>query len=716
MLCGSLFVCALEAYASTFGESCTILPLPSDIAYLENETAYGYIQKNLDMQTYVPDGCAADGTEFSFCIKNEDGASEYCSLATINIGDAAYLGSLNSNPELGGNPMLSNVILEVQQIENDVCLQMPTSRGLMPLLCRSAGNIEDETEEGVNPDGTDVCGNISESCFSQHSKSQLLFDVYGLTVNCVRDALDRVFYIGSECPSTDEEIIYSTLRPFPEFQGMMRNAVGAALIIYVMVYGFKLAMNVDYATKEQVFLFIMKIILVAYFAVGLGPPSFSSGKAIQENGMTGYVLPELINLTNEFTEMVFSATGAQGLCEFDVTKYEEGYEYYKIWDAIGCRVAYYGGMQILYNYGSILKDLTGIEAGEPAGGEPVMSDSGSGSGDAPDAVSDVLNFALIPVLFGFLLAGNIIVVVLGIIFVVMLLSLGLYFITAYLVCMITLYAMAYISPIFITMALFERTKDYFESWLRIVMSCTLQPAIIGGFMALLLTVYDSTIYGNCEFQRFDYEVGDIKFSTFELREPLSEPELCQETLGYKLAKYYTGEGWSTLTLMLFEVSYINDTLNLALSLIYVMIYVFIFYFFMKSISKFASEITGGPDLSDVTFAPDVVIKKLKAAALFGFALAKSVRKVAKGDLKGAKNEMKGAKDKLLKEDITEKRKGGASDEFSLDTNSKDDDKGGMGGGVMSGKIPGGGGGDDKDEGGGLPGMDKMKDLGGGSKK
>ena len=102
-------------------------------------------------------------------------------------------------------------------------------------------------------------------------------------------------------------------------------------------------------------------------------------------------------------------------------------------------------------------------------------------------------------MFGFFLAGNIIIFLSGIIFAVLLISIIISFLTSYLCCIITLYVMAYISPIFIPMLLFERTKVYFDSWLKIIISCLIQPAVLAGFAALLLTMYDSAIFKNCEF-------------------------------------------------------------------------------------------------------------------------------------------------------------------------------------------------------------------------
>jgi hypothetical protein len=64
-----LIFSAQNVYA-TFGESCSFLPIVDSEGYLVKNTAYGYIQQNLDMKTYVDDACVDEGSDFRFCIKN----------------------------------------------------------------------------------------------------------------------------------------------------------------------------------------------------------------------------------------------------------------------------------------------------------------------------------------------------------------------------------------------------------------------------------------------------------------------------------------------------------------------------------------------------------------------------------------------------------------------------------------------------------------------
>jgi len=646
----------INTYANTFGQSCSALPNLDTTNYLINDTAYGFIQKSLDMKTHVTDACLAAGSEFKFCIKNQT-ASPVCTPVTMNIGETARLGSLTTNTDITGKPSLANVPLTIAVVENEICLIMPTSRGMMPVMCR------DKAPTGVvGEDVEEICRTLGKSCYDGRSKSQSLLSFSGLTIHCLRDTLNKVFYVGNECPAFEDDITFTMLRPFPEFQNAMKMAVRGALILYVMVYGFQVVMNGEYAHLNKIALFLMKFLLVVYFSVGLGAKTIEYGREVQHNGMTEFALPILVELTSNFTEYVFLAGGAQGLCNFDKSKYETGYEFYKIWDAIDCRIGYYLGMQLFYNMGTMIGSL--VETGNNIGNAGSAIDWGDPGDNGIEVLGEVGSLTFFTVMFGFFMAGNIIIVMMGLVFAVVFMSVLLYFLTAYLVCMVTLYALAYISPIFVPMALFERTKGYFDSWLKLVISCTLQPAVIGGFIALLLTVYDSSIYGNCEYKRHDYSAGEYNFSTFELRLPAAEVEKCEASMGYKLMKYSLGHGWEKKIIILFEIPKINDYLNIALGLLYVILYVIVFYFFIQSVNEFASDLVGGPSLASVTVNPNAIIDKVKNVAMAAVLAASAAVKAKAGDKEGAMSDASEAADKVS-EDTSSNKRGGASDKMSV---------------------------------------------------
>ena len=625
-----------SAYAN-FGESCVNLPAVDNSGYLMNDTAYGYLVKNIDMTTNIPNGCTQDGNVLRFCIKN-DTTNPVCKPVAMNLGEVKTLQDISSNPDIGGNPLLSDIKLSVEVVESNLCLMMSTSRGKMPVICRAYNSII--VDPGVEES---VCQNLGASCYDGSSKSQSLLSFSGITINCVRQTLDKVFYTGNGCSQTEDDIYFTLLSPFPYFQEAMKKSVGAALILYVMFYGFKVVLNNEYVHLNKVATFILKFLFVVYFSVGLGSYYDQTGKNVSHNGMTETVLPMLLQLTSDFTEIVFLSGGSQGLCNYDPSKYEAGYEFYRVWDAIDCRVGYYFGLQLLYNLGSS-GFLSGGSTSAYGNIASNAADFGPPGTEGIEALKKPGMLTFFVVMFGFFMAGNIIIVLCGMIFGIIFLSVIFYFLNVYLVSMVTLYVMVYISPIFVPMLLFERTKGYFDAWTKIIVSCALQPAVVGGFVALLLTMYDSIFFGNCEYLRHDYNSSGINFSTFELREPASEPEKCINSTGYKLIKFYLGQGWEKKTLLIFEITTLSDFLDLALSMVYMVVYVFIFYFAIQSVNEFISDLTSGPNMSSVVVSPTALMEKAKQAAEFIKAAASKDPQAAKAAAsQGEKSETGGDK-------------------------------------------------------------------------
>lgn len=625
-----------SAYAN-FGESCVNLPAVDNSGYLMNDTAYGYLVKNIDMTTNIPNGCTQDGNVLRFCIKN-DTTNPVCKPVAMNLGQVKTLQDISSNPDIGGNPLLSDIKLSVEVVESNLCLMMSTSRGKMPVICRAYNSII--VDPGVE---ASVCQNLGASCYDGSSKSQSLLSFSGITINCVRQTLDKVFYTGNGCSQTEDDIYFTLLSPFPYFQEAMKKSVGAALILYVMFYGFKVVLNNEYVHLNKVATFILKFLFVVYFSVGLGSYYDQTGKNVSHNGMTETVLPMLLQLTSDFTEIVFLSGGSQGLCNYDPSKYEAGYEFYRVWDAIDCRVGYYFGLQLLYNLGSS-GFLSGGSTSAYGNIASNAADFGPPGTEGIEALKKPGMLTFFVVMFGFFMAGNIIIVLCSMIFGIIFLSVIFYFLNVYLVSMVTLYVMVYISPIFVPMLLFERTKGYFDAWTKIIVSCALQPAVVGGFVALLLTMYDSIFFGNCEYLRHDYNSSGINFSTFELREPASEPEKCINSTGYKLIKFYLGQGWEKKTLLIFEITTLSDFLDLALSMVYMVVYVFIFYFAIQSVNEFISDLTSGPNMSSVVVSPTALMEKAKQAAEFIKAAASKDPQAAKAAAsQGEKSETGGDK-------------------------------------------------------------------------
>ncbi|WP_375327077.1 type IV secretion system protein [Candidatus Tisiphia endosymbiont of Nemotelus uliginosus] len=633
-----LILCAVEGLAD-YGDSCPTTPisLSGTDDYLKKGTAYGHIIYNIDMRQ-ISDGCDHTDPKFKFCIKQsqkipgQKDLSISCKPVTLNAGETKTLGVLSDDPQLGGNYLLQNIPLTIKILTGKMCLTMPTSRGEQQVACKPT------SISPPPPPVDDQCKSIAKSCYSGPSKSQSLFNFSGVAVECVKDTLDKVFFQYNKC--NNKEMNLMSLNPFANFQESLKTVVRMALILYVMFFAINMILTKEYGNLDKIATFIIKLVLVSYFAVGIGPIYFAQGKETQANGMLEYGLPLLTKIAPQFAQIIFNASGSKGLCEFNINKYQPGYSHYGLWDAIDCRIGYYLGLEALYNTASFLKDLPSPTAAGPISGAPINFASPGGD-KAVKSLNTPGTFRFFPIMFGFFMAGNIILVASGIAFCVIFTSIVLYFLTNYLVCLITIYVMTYISPIFIPMALFTRTKAYFDAWLKICMSCALQPAVIAGFIALLVTMYDSAIYDNCQFVRYDYtDSNPTGFSTFEIRLPEFDEQRCKDSAGYKLLKYYSGYGWEKHYFLLFEIKQIaKDELSLIVSLLYVLVFSVIFYYFSQSIGQFASEVTGGPNMDAVVAQPTKVVDMVKQ----GIAYAKAAAEASSGKMPSSAPRQGGAK-------------------------------------------------------------------------
>ncbi|XVN42030.1 MAG: type IV secretion system protein [Candidatus Rickettsia vulgarisii] len=667
-----LLLFSVEVFAE-FGSSCPTASLPYNDRdnYLKEYTVYGYIISHIDMNV-ISDGCKPEDKQFKFCVMNKDKAT--CKQFTLNVNDSKTIGDFNSDKSLAfeDNETLNKVILTVKVLPNNLmCLTMSTSRGEMPVACKRTDMVPD-----LPPD--EPCRNIGSSCYGNNTKSQSLFNFSGTAVDCVKETLDKVFFRYNSCkPGTSNASIIG-LNPFSRFQEALKVTIRLALILYVMLFATNMILTQENKDLDKVAIFIIKMVVVTYFSVGLGPIYFQNGKETRANGMTEYALPLLSNLTPHFAEIVFNSAGNKGLCQFDTKKYKKDYYFYGIWDSIDCRIGYYLGLNLVNNTSPIFSGLSSTSVGT---GSVITITSPSMKTDIQGFIERSANtFKFFTVMFGMLASGNIIVVVSGIAFAVIFLSIMLYFISNYLVCLVTIYAMAYVSPIFIPMALFNRTKAYFDAWLKICISCTLQPAVIAGFIALLVTLYDTAIYKNCEFIRRDYTYNDRDFSTFQIGLPDSKPEECKSSAGYKLLNYYAGYGWEQHLLILFRVFTLRDTMNLYLELIGVLVFSIIFYFFSKSIGQLAAEITGGPIMEAVTASPTAIVDLAKKAMDY----AKAAGEIS-GGKPPEKNPLEQEKGRKGGEQASDSHGGGSGSGGVSDMmGGGSSGSGGMGGGGMAG--------------------------------
>ena len=210
-----LLVSSLEVMAANYGVPCSGVVMPTD-PYLEQSTAYGHIKNNIDIVS-IPDACTTDDSQITFCLKNKDAS---CKTISMKLDESRKLGELSTdnNPDLGGDPLLKDIVLSVKVLNGMFCLTMPTSRGIMPLTCRTTS-----LPPSTNPD--EECRYIAKTCYMGTSNSQSIFNFSGLAVDCVKETLDQVFFRHTSCVPTSEKVSLLALNPFSAFQETLKKAI-----------------------------------------------------------------------------------------------------------------------------------------------------------------------------------------------------------------------------------------------------------------------------------------------------------------------------------------------------------------------------------------------------------------------------------------------------------------------------------------------------------
>jgi type IV secretion system protein VirB6 len=621
-----------------FGTSCATPLVSGDNGYLQNNTIYGYLQQMIDSKTYVPSGSCTDKLQqLTICISNPTRSNPPCDLVTLFPNTTTLLTQISTNPVFANDVSLSTVQLSVSIIGSDICLTMPTPYGNQSLVCKALGNIEEITP----PVDQDTCSPAAQACIGINY-SQSIFNFSGGAVECVVQTLNNIFFDNTQCPANETSYLIS-LKAFSAFQAALQNAVKALLIIYVIGYGLNILLEGGKVSLDSIVGFVMKFLLVAYFSVGLGPVYFTdTGKATTHNGMVEWGLPILTQATTDFAEMMFAAGGKRSLCSFDVDAYPNGGGGYALWDVIDCKLGAYFGIKSVYNLGDVIgsNHLTEVGVINP----PMATRPLSSTIDADDSASGEL--AIFCVLFLLMIGGGFLIVIALFYFLLIFFGFVFGFISIFTVCMITLHALVYIAPIFVPMALFERTKGYFDAWTKALIGCALQPMVIAGFTAIIITMYDGLLYGGCEFVIHQYEsIYSMPYRAFEMVIPVDNAAKCVASPAYMLLAYILGAGAAQDNYIFFTIDYINDIYNLVGQALILMVLSNIFYYFSLSLYRFAADLTGGIDTSGVAISAAKIVNKVKEAVKFAILVVRAVLRdpTAKKELEDkAKQELKEA--------------------------------------------------------------------------
>ena len=253
-----------------------------------------------------------------------------------------------------------------------------------------------------------------------------------------------------------------------KFQQNMRRAVMLLLTIYLIFVGFKILLKGEVPKKSELTLSLLKFILVIYFAVGIN----KEGEHF--DGITEWLFPLLFNATSEFSNWISNAADNE-LCVFKPEYYKPSLGYMSTWDALDCRISHYLGL-------NNLNDLL------------LLAEKEQGIWDT------FTNFSIPPyflLIIPALLLGQVWLAILAIAFPLMVILVAAFVVNIFVISLIIISILAILGPIIIPMVLFDYTKSYFESWLRLMISFTFQPMVATIFMIVMFSMFDSSFYEGC---------------------------------------------------------------------------------------------------------------------------------------------------------------------------------------------------------------------------
>lgn len=230
--------------------------------------------------------------------------------------------------------------------------------------------------------------------------------------------------------------------------------------------------------KAELINFALKIIFVTYFSVGINIHHSSNSNYDRLDGITEWAFPLLLGGINELASWVMSASSS-GLCKFSDVKYPADLSHIALWDALDCRLSHYLGLDVVAT---------------------MLVENQARNHDFLNF--DFFSFSVPPYFYLLIpaaISGNMTLVNLALMYPLLVISVAAYMINSTVICMIGIVILGVLAPLFVPMLLFEYTRGYFESWVKLMISFLLQPMVVTTFMITMFSVYDFGFYGTCKY-------------------------------------------------------------------------------------------------------------------------------------------------------------------------------------------------------------------------
>lgn len=352
------------------------------------------------------------------------------------------------------------------------------------------------------------CSNMG-SCYKRaYDNSRAAIVVSGPIIECVKEMVAKMMISNSVCSFDDvKAVMGSELRKtssFFLFQQNMHRIVSSLLAIYIILFGFKIILAGDVPPKSEIMNFVIKFIFVVYFSVGININTGSDDDTERLDGMIEWVIPFLMNGMEEISSWIVGANSNK-FCNFQDAEYPANLSYLKLWDALDCRVMSFLGLDTLMRVAAQVQSNDDGNTADDAGAQipPATNDSGGGEKDNMSYNIPPFIVLLVPAI----LSGVPILALLCLAYPIFIISFMALMVNATVVCIISIVILAVLAPVFVPLYLFDYTKGYFESWLKLLISFMLQPMVIVAFMTFMMALDDRAYNGTCKFDYIDMTLG-----------------------------------------------------------------------------------------------------------------------------------------------------------------------------------------------------------------
>ncbi len=414
---------------------------------------------------------------------------------------------------------------------------------------------------------------------------------------------------------------------FQTMQDFLTGAVKIVLVLSVVILGYGILIGAKPIDRRKISVYIVKFACVMYFAVGTGWNDLFIDNVFKISSSISSLVMRLEDETYEDRQLDGcqfpkfdgrSVTGRDAITYpnaaddpfYSVKRYTEGFDYLRPWDVLDCKFV-------------------------------------RAIGFGPDLT--VPN--LILTIFAGLLTGG-----LGIVFVIFTFIFAFFYIAMiirgihiFLVSIIAITLLIFVSPLTITAVMFEKTKNIFTGWLKQLLGFIIQPVILFAYIALFVVIIDYVALGirvemTSPANPDDYN-GGITFAGDGLEQPKAincSGRAIDKSLYciFGFSRFGTYSGLEPIGILLpFIANFNSDKLN---TIIETGLLIYIFSQFMDKISDVASELTGSraissstPSVGDITrkaagIARGVQKRGTRVAKRGVMAVGRGGKKVARG--------------------------------------------------------------------------------------